>query len=112
MKIDRKMEKLRIYYRFKGNGIVFGSAASDYDKLKVAFPNAQPAKSIFVEYDMRSDFRNFHAQLENYIFPALAGFPKPEDLKNIKKAEFILMPDEKITYTINNYEQEVQLICG
>ena len=44
------------------------------------FPEAQPAKSVFVEYDIRSDFKDYHAQLENYIFPAIAGFSKPEDL--------------------------------
>ncbi len=106
------MEKLRIYYRFKGNGIIFGSAASDYDVLKKAFPDAQPAKSVFVEYDMKSDFRKYHAQLENYIFPALAGFRKAEDLKNIKTIDFILTPDFTVTYTINNYEQQVQSVHG
>ena len=106
------MEKLRIYYRFKGNGIVFISGASDYDNLKSTFPDAQPAKSVFVEYDWRSDFKNYHAQLENYIFPALAGFPKSENLKNIKQVDFILMPDEKIAYSINNYEPEIQFVCG
>ena len=107
-----KMEKLRIYYRFKGNGIVFVVAANDYDMLKSFFPKAQPAKSVFVEYDMRSDFRNYHAHLEHYVFPALAGFPISENLKNIKKVDFILMPDEKVTYTINNYEPEIQSVCG
>jgi hypothetical protein len=102
------MEKLRIYYRFKGNGIIFGSAASDYDLLKKNFPTSQPAKSVFVEYDIKSDFRKYHAQLENYIFPALAGFQKAEDLKNIKKVDFILTPEFTVTYTINNHEPQSQ----
>ncbi len=106
------MDKLRIYYRFKGNGIIFGSAASDYELLKKTFPNAQPAKSVFVEYDMKSDFRKYHAQLENYIFPALAGFSKPEDLKNIKTIDFILTPEFKVTYTINNHEPQIQPVHG
>ena len=106
------MDKLRIYYRFKGNGIIFGSAASDYELLKKTFPNAQPAKSVFVEYDMKSDFRKYHAQLENYIFPALAGFSKSEDLKNIKTIDFILTPEFKVTYTINNHESQIQPVHG
>lgn len=103
------MEKLRIYYSFKGNGISFIVKPSDYDILKTSFPEAQPARSIFVEYERKSDFRNYHAQLENYIFPAIAGFAKSEDLKKIKLIEFSIMPQFEITYTINNYDQEVQL---
>jgi hypothetical protein len=106
------MEKLRIYYSFKGNGISFGTKAGDYDILKSLFPEAQPAMSIFVEYDRKTDFKNYHAQLENYIFPALAGFPKAEDLKKISTVEFLLLPGFKVTHTINNYDKEVQLIRG
>ena len=108
------MEKLTIYYRFKGNGILFGPTSYDYETLKTVFSNAQPAKSIFVEYDWRSDFKNYHAQLENYIFPAIAGFPKAEDLKKIKTVEFMITPGRIVTYTINNniYEPEIQPVCG
>ena len=106
------MDKLRIYYRFKGNGVIFITSSGDYDKVKQRFPNANPAKSIFVEYDRNTDFSNYHQQLEHYIFPVLMGSLSPANLKEIKKVEFILMPDEKLTYTINNYEPEVQPVCG
>jgi hypothetical protein len=106
------MEKLRIYYSFKGNGISFSLLPSDCNLLKDAFPEAQPAMGIFVQYDIRSDFRNYHAQLENYIFPAIAGLPKMEDLKKISVVEFIKTPGRIVTYEINNYEQEVQPIPG
>ncbi|MBL7816604.1 MAG: hypothetical protein JNL70_16405 [Saprospiraceae bacterium] len=108
------MDKLTIYYSFKGNGILFGPTSYDYESLKKLFPNAQPAKSIFVEYDRQSDFKNYHAQLENYIFPAIAGFPVSEDLKKIKVIEFMMTPGRTVTYTIKNniYEQEIQPICG
>lgn len=106
------MEKLRIFYSFKGNGISFGTKAGDYDILKATFPETQPAMSVFVEYDRKSNFKNYHAQLENYIFPALAGFPSPEDLKKIKTVEFILLPGFTVTYTIKNHDKEVQSIRG
>ena len=106
------MEKLRIYYRYKGNGISFVVKPSDYDILKSTFQDAQPAMSVFIEYDRSSGFQNYHAQLENYIFPALVGFQKSEDLNKIKTVEFILTPQFEVTYTINNYEQEVQLVRG
>jgi hypothetical protein len=106
------MEKLQIFYSFKGNGIVFGFLPTDYENLKKAFSDAQPAMSIFVQYDIRSDFKNYHAQLERFIFPALAGFPKVEDLKKIKLVEFVKTPGRTVTYSINNYEQEVQPLLG
>ena len=98
------MDKLRIYYRFKGNGISFVVKPSDYDILKATFQEAQPAMSVFIEYDRSSGFQNYHAQLENYIFPALVGFPKQDDLKKIKTVEFIVTPKFEVTYTINNCE--------
>jgi hypothetical protein len=109
------MDKLTIYYRFKGNGILFGLISSEHKDLKALFPYAQPAKSIFVEYDIKSDFKNYHPQLENYIYPAIAGFPTSEDLKKIKEIEFILTPERIVTHTINNtklYEPQVQPVCG
>jgi hypothetical protein len=102
------MEKLRIYYSVKGNGILFGFLPPQLEEFKKIFPDAQPAKGIFVQYDIRSDFKNYHAQLESFIFPALVGFPTTEDLKRIKMVEFFKTPDNVVTYTINNYEQEVQ----
>ena len=78
------MEKLRIYYSVKGNGILFGFLPPQLEEFKKIFPDAQPAKGIFVQYDIRSDFKNYHAQLESFIFPALVGFPTNEDLKRIK----------------------------
>ena len=105
------MDKMRIYYNYKGNGIVFITNASDYDKLKASFPNAQPARSIFIEYDWRSNFKEYHPQLESLIFPALTGFSKQEDLKQIQMVEFILTPKKIVTYTIQN-ESKIQPVCG
>lgn len=106
------MEKLRIYYSYKGNGISFGLLPSDFEALKMAFPDAQPALSVFVQYDINSNFKNYHAQLENFIFPTMAGFFKQDDLKKIKIVEFIKTPERIVTYEIKNYEQEVQSIHG
>ena len=110
------MEKMRIYYSYKGNGIVFGTYEGDYKRLKSDFPNAQPARSITIEYDRQSNFKDYHPQLENYILPALTGFPKLEDLKQIKTVQFILTPEMVVTYTIEQNqiqnEQKVQPICG
>jgi hypothetical protein len=49
--------------------------------LQKSFAQSQPPIRIFVEYDMQSNFAEYHAQLEHYIFPALMGFAHPDELQ-------------------------------
>lgn len=106
------MEKIKIYYGVQGNGITFNLMPSVRENLQKTFAKSQPPIRIFVEYDMRSNFADYHAQLENYIFPALMGFAHPDDLKKIKYVEFIKAPEMKVTYTIEPNlkinEQDIQ----
>ena len=108
------MEKLQIYYGVQGDGMTFNLMPSDYRAIKKMFPDSQPPKSIFVVYDWRVDFANYHAHLEKYIFPALMGFMNEEDLKQFKTIEFVKTPEEQVTYTIeqnnNQNDQEIQSI--
>ena len=107
------METLQIQYGVQGNGMTFTLRWSDYKKIKEMFPNAQPAKQIFVEYDMKTDFEHNHAHLEKYVFPALLGFPNETELKQFKSVEFVKMPGYKMTYKIEqNYEQKIQPVSG
>ena len=53
-KKDETMKRVRIHYGIQGNGIVFRFQKGDYLALKAEFPLAQPAKGIFVEYDIRN----------------------------------------------------------
>ena len=103
------MEKIRILYGVQGNGMTFGLDSDDYNSIKACFPNAQPAKRIFIEYDWRSDFKKNHAQLEKYVFPALVGLDNEEDLKKIKRIEFYYSLEGKVTYIIEqNYEPKAE----
>ena len=109
------MEKIQIYYGVQGNGMTFMLRLNDYNALKKTFPDAQPPKSIFVTYDMQTDFARYHANLERYIFPALMGLTNEQDLKKIKTIEFLKTPEYSVTYTIEQNEkseQKVQLISG
>jgi hypothetical protein len=107
------MDKIQIQYGVQGNGMTFLIDYSDYHTIKLLFPNAQPAKRIFVEYDMKTDFEHNHAHLEKYVFPALLGFPNEAELKKIKLIEFVRTPGFKVTHKIEqNYEQEVQPVSG
>jgi hypothetical protein len=96
------MEKLQIRYGIQGNGITFRLLWSTYKIIKEVFPDAQPSKGIFVEYDMREDFAQNHAHLEKYIFPALVGLADEKKLKYFKIIEFIKTPQEIVTYTLQN----------
>jgi hypothetical protein len=107
------MEKIQIRYGIQGNGMTFRLSLDHYKMIQKMYPKAQPAKGIFVEYDIKSDFVQHHAHLEKYIFPALLGFPQEEELQKIKKIEFVKTPELIVTYTIEqNYEQEKQPLLG
>lgn len=94
------MKYLTIHYGVQGNGIKFGLTLRNYNAIKIAFPNAQPAKGLFVEYDMRTNFENYHPHLEKYIFPALLGLANEADLKQFHKIDFVKTPEMTITFTI------------
>ena len=106
------MEKIQIYYGVQGDGMTFGLLPSAQRAIKKMFPDSQPPKSIFVVYDWRVDFANYHAHLEKYIFPALMGLINENDLKQFKTIEFVKTPEEVVTYTIeqnnNQDEQKIQ----
>ena len=107
------MDKITIHYGIQGNGISFGLTYNDYQNIKKNFPNAQPSQGVFIEYDIRSDFKTNRPLLEKYVFPALLGFPNETELKKIKTIEFVKTPGFIVTHTIKqNYEQEIQLIPG
>ena len=107
----KKMEKLQIYYGVQGDGLTFGLLPSMARVLKKMFPDAQPPESIFVVYDWRVDFANYHANLEKYIFPALMGLKNDDDLKQFKIIEFVKTPEEQVTYTIeqNNKQNDEEV---
>ena len=112
------MEKIIIYYGIQGNGIKFNMGPKHYKAVKELFPDAQPAKGVFIEYDFRTNFADYHPQLERYVFPALIGTPNDADLKKIEYVEFMLMPGSIVTYTIgksktiNENEPKEQLVFG
>ena len=112
------MEKITIYYGTQGNGMAFRMAVSDYKAIKVQFPDAQPAKGVFVEYDFRTNFADYRPHLERYVFPALVGLANEADLKQFERIEFVKTPGLTVTYVIEQnkkqdyYEQKEQLVFG
>ena len=112
------MEKITIYYGTQGNGMTFRMDLDDYKAIKEQFADAQPAKGVFVEYDFRTNFADYHPHLERYVFPAIVGLANASDLETIKRIEFIKTPELILTYAIEQnkkqyeYEQEIQPVLG
>ena len=112
------MEKLTIHYGIQGNGMKFGLTVRNFNIIKNLFPDAQPAKGIFIEYDIRTNFADYHPHLERNVFPALLGLANESDLKKIERIEFVKTPEMIVTYTIEQnqnltlHEQKIQLVSG
>ena len=51
--------------------MAFRMAVSDCKAIKAQFPDAHPAKGVFVEYDFRANFADYYPHLERYVFPAM-----------------------------------------
>jgi hypothetical protein len=112
------MEKIIIHYGIQGNGMRFNLSIPSYKGIKDNFPDAQPAKGLFVEYDFRTNFADYHPHLENYVFPALVGLANQADLKKIQQVDFVKTPEKIVTFTIEqnskqkHREQEIQPVLG
>ena len=112
------MEKITIYYGIQGNGMAFRLAVGDYRAIKEQFADAQPSKGIFVEYDFRTNFADYHPHLERYVFPAIVGLANTTDLEKIKRIEFVKTPGLTLTHTIdqtekqNKNDQKIQPVFG
>lgn len=100
------MDKITIHYGIQGNGISFGLTYNDYQNIKKNFPNAQPSQGVFIEYDIRSDFKTNRPLLEKYVFPALVGMMNEADLKQFKRIEFMKTPEMVVTYVIEQNQQD------
>ena len=65
------MDTIKISVNQQMDGYTFSIGPSIREVIKQIFPNAHPAKRIFVGYDIKSDFKMYLNKLENYIYPAL-----------------------------------------
>ena len=108
------MDKLTIHYGIQGNGISYGLTYGDYNLVKELFPQLQPSKGVFVEYDYRSDFKINRPQLERIVFPTLVGTYDENILKQFKHVEFVKTPEMVVTYIIDQntpqYDSQIQSV--
>ena len=95
------MNAIKINVNKQMDGYTFSIAPSLRALIKKVFPDAYPANRIFVAYDTKSDFERQYARLETYIYPALLGINKNDDLKKIDEIKFVDTESGAILHTVN-----------
>lgn len=84
------MESIKISVNKQMDGYTFSIAPSIRQLIKSWFPDAHPANTIFVNYDIKSDFELHYGNLERYIYPALLGIDNQKELnQKIDEIQFI-----------------------
>ena len=83
------MEALKINVNKQLDGYAFSIGPSVRKKIKSCFPNAYPANSLFISYDIKSDFMLQFDKFEGNIFPVLFGIGDQHELR--KKVNEIIL---------------------
>ena len=84
------MEPIIINVYKQMNGYTFSLPLSIRQRIKDWFPDAHPANTLFISYDIKSDFEKYYSQLENYIYPALLGIADKNSLNDkVREIQFI-----------------------
>ncbi len=83
------MTAIRINVYKQLDGYNYSLLPSMRDLIKKLFPGSHPANSIFVGYDTKSDFEQYHSKLERYIYPALLGVDKEQIRGQVDEIEFV-----------------------
>lgn len=83
------------------DGLTFSITPSLRALIKKLFPDSRPANRIFVAYDTKSDFENQYKRLETYIYPALLGLDKAEDLRKLHEIEFVDTQSGAVLHKVN-----------
>jgi len=81
------MENLTINVSKQIDGFTFSITPLTRQTIQKEYPSANPIQSIFVAYDVRSNFESLYGKIQKYIYPALTGIP--EDVTTRNKVKFI-----------------------
>lgn len=101
------MNAIRINVNKQMDGYSFTITPSIRDFIKKLLPNAQPANSIFVGYDIKSGFDTYVAKLESHIYPALLGVYNRKDLNSLDEIQFIDTQTGNILHKVTPRDEKV-----
>lgn len=95
------MEAIRIQVNKQLDGYTFSIAPSIRQLIRSWFPNAHPANNIFVSYDIKSEFEQYYANLEQYIYPALLGIENQKVLnEKVDEIHFVDTQSGKVLHSL------------
>ncbi|AEI48304.1 MULTISPECIES: hypothetical protein [Runella] len=90
------METIKVNVNKTMDGYTFSILPSLRDLIKRTVPGAMPVNSIFVSYDVKSNFEAYFGNLQKHILPALLGMDY-EQVQN-QNIQFIDTQTKKVIY--------------
>lgn len=95
------MEAIKIRVSKNLDGFNFSILPSVRDLVRSLFPDARPANSIFVRYDIRDGIKNYPHALEEFIYPALLGVANQAELKQkVAEINFIDSQTDDVLHSL------------
>jgi hypothetical protein len=95
------MENLTINVSKQMDGFTFSISPLTRQNIQAEFPAANPVPSIFVAFDVKSDFELLHDKIEKYIYPALTGIPE-KNRDSVEVVRFIDPMTKRELYHISS----------
>jgi hypothetical protein len=97
------MENLTINVSKQLDGFTFSLTPLTRQTIQKEFPSANPIQSIFVAFDVKSNFEQLYGKIQKYIYPALTGIPdNNDDFKKIEKIKFVDPLTNKELYSFSS----------
>ena len=91
------METIKINVNKTMDGLTFSILPSLRDLIRKTVPGAMPVNSIFVSYDVKSNFEAYFGSLQKHILPALLGMD--DEQVKMQNIQFIDTQTKKILYS-------------
>ena len=94
------MNTIKIRVSKQMDGYTFWTLPSARQIIKNVSPNFRPANTIFISYDLGSDFEHYYGKLESIIYPALLGIDNQSELaEKVDEIQFIDTENEKVIHS-------------
>ena len=94
------MNTIKIRVSKQMDGYTFWTLPSARQIIKNMSPNFSPANTIFISYDIGSNFEHYYSKLERIIYPALLGIDSQNDLiEKVDEIQFIDTQTEEVLHS-------------
>ena len=83
------MNSIQVDVSTQIGGMTFSLAPSSRKQVKELFPNAFAVNSLFIAYDVKSEFEIHPGELLMHVCPALIGASEEEIFKRVEEIRFV-----------------------